>query len=137
MINDKNQIIRSMKSYEEGGASDDSCMEEYVASDGKRKRRRKKGGCGKVTRFRSSSGSNNGGGVLGALLGIGAAAGAGLGLKKMLQKEKVGGTVKKMSKGGSLKPVPSDKSNSLGKLPTTVRNKMGFQKKGGAVRKKK
>lgn len=49
---------------------------------------------------------------------------------------KKGGAVKKMAKGGSLKPVPSDKSNSLGKLPTAVRNKMGFQKKGGTVKKK-
>lgn len=38
-------------------------------------------------------------------------------------------------KGGSLKPVPTDKVG-LAKLPTAVRNKMGFQKKGGAVKKK-
>jgi hypothetical protein len=95
MKDSKNQYIRSMRSYEEGGTSDDSCMEEYVASDGKRKRRRKRGGCGKVTRSRSSSGSNNGGGALGLLLGLGAAAGAGFGLKKMLQKEQMGGATKK------------------------------------------
>jgi hypothetical protein len=51
-------------------------------------------------------------------------------------KAKKGGAVKKYAKGGSLKAVPSDKVNSLGKLPTAVRNKMGFQKKGGAVKKK-
>ena len=44
-------------------------------------------------------------------------------------------------KGGSttsktLKPVPPGKTG-LAKLPTAVRNKMGFQKKGGAVKKKK
>jgi hypothetical protein len=50
MIDDKNQIMRSMRSYQEGSASDDSCMEEYTDFDGKRKRRRKKGGCGKVTK---------------------------------------------------------------------------------------
>jgi hypothetical protein len=50
MIHSKNQMIRSMKSYEVGGASDDSCMEEYIAADGK-KRRRKKSGCGKVTKY--------------------------------------------------------------------------------------
>lgn len=50
---------------------------------------------------------------------------------------KKGGTVKsKMKMGGSLKPVPTDKVG-LAKLPTAVRNKMGFQKKGGAVKKKK
>jgi hypothetical protein len=41
---------------------------------------------------------------------------------------------KKMAKGGSLKPVPADKVG-LSKLPTAVRNKMGFQKKGGSVKK--
>ena len=49
-MHSKNQIIRSMKSYQEGGASDDSCMEEYMGADGKRRRRRKSG-CGKVTKY--------------------------------------------------------------------------------------
>jgi hypothetical protein len=50
---------------------------------------------------------------------------------------KKGGTVKmkKMMSGGSLKPVPTDKVG-LSKLPTAVRNKMGYQKKGGTVKKK-
>ena len=34
--------------------------------------------------------------------------------------------------GGSLKPVPAD-NKGLKKLPTKVRNKMGFMKKGGVV----
>jgi hypothetical protein len=51
------------------------------------------------------------------------------------QFNKKGGSVKKMSKGGSLKPVPSDKVG-LSKLPTPVRNKMGYQKKGGSVKRK-
>jgi hypothetical protein len=50
MIHSKNQMIRSMKSYEVGGASDDSCMEEYTGADGKRRKRRKSG-CGKVTKY--------------------------------------------------------------------------------------
>jgi hypothetical protein len=41
----------------------------------------------------------------------------------------------KMMSGGSLKPVPADKVG-LSKLPTAVRNKMGYQKKGGTVKKK-
>lgn len=41
---------------------------------------------------------------------------------------------KKMQDGGSLKPVPADKKKSLGKLPTAVRNKMGFQKSGGKTK---
>lgn len=94
MKDDKNQMIRSMKSYETGGASDNSCMEEYTDASGK-KRKKKKKGCGSVTKFRSTSGSSNGGGALGALLGIGAGVGAGLGLKKMLGKQKMGGTFKK------------------------------------------
>lgn len=40
-----------------------------------------------------------------------------------------------MKKGGSLKTVPSDKVG-LAKLPTAVRNKMGYQKKGGTVKRK-
>ena len=38
---------------------------------------------------------------------------------------------------GNLKPVPKEKKKSLGKLPTKVRNKMGFMKKGGRVTKAK
>ena len=34
--------------------------------------------------------------------------------------------------GGSLKAVPAD-NKGLKKLPTKVRNKMGFMKKGGKV----
>ncbi len=49
-MHSKNQMIRSMKSYQEGGASDDACMEEYMGADGKRRRRRKSG-CGKVTKY--------------------------------------------------------------------------------------
>ena len=56
---------------------------------------------------------------------------------------KAGGRIKKMGggmmmqrpmydKGGSLKAVPVDKKG-LKKLPTEVRNKMGFMKKGGVV----
>lgn len=48
---------------------------------------------------------------------------------------KKGGTMKKMQKGGVLKPVPSS-NTGLSKLPTAVRNKMGYQKKGGSVKKK-
>ena len=44
---------------------------------------------------------------------------------------KNGGRVKKMG-GGSLKAVPAD-NKGLKKLPTKVRNKMGFMKKGGKV----
>ena len=33
-----------------------------------------------------------------------------------------------------LKPVPKDKKKSLGKLPSKIRNKMGFMKKGGKVK---
>ena len=33
-----------------------------------------------------------------------------------------------------MKEVPADKKKSLGKLPTPVRNKMGFMKNGGKVK---
>ena len=42
---------------------------------------------------------------------------------------------KKMSTGGSLKEVPKDKKG-LGKLPTEVRNKMGYMNEGGKVKSK-
>ena len=40
-------------------------------------------------------------------------------------------------KDNKMKPVPNDKKKSLGKLPTEVRNKMGFMAKGGVAKKKK
>ena len=46
-----------------------------------------------------------------------------------------GGAVKKYAKGGSLKPVSADQKG-LAKLPTAVRNKMGYQKRGGMVKRK-
>ena len=43
---------------------------------------------------------------------------------------------KEMKKGGkALKPVDKQKNPGLAKLPTHVRNKMGYMKKGGRVRK--
>ena len=53
--------------------------------------------------------------------------------------KKMGGGMMKrpmMEKGGSLKAVPAD-NKGLKKLPTEVRNKMGFMKKGGMVPNKK
>ena len=45
-----------------------------------------------------------------------------------------GATVpKKMMGGGSLKPVDPKTQKGLSKLPTKVRNKMGYMKKGGKV----
>ena len=44
--------------------------------------------------------------------------------------------VKKKADGGSLKSVPEgNKGKGLSKLPTEVRNKMGYMKKGGKVMK--
>jgi len=41
--------------------------------------------------------------------------------------------VKKKAEGGSMKPVPAG-NKGLAKLPTPVRNKMGYAKKGGSVK---
>lgn len=41
--------------------------------------------------------------------------------------------MKPMKKGGPLKPVDQSKNPGLAKLPTPVRNKMGYAKKGGKV----
>ena len=55
----------------------------------------------------------------------------------MIKKMAYGGKVKKMMDGGmAMKDVPMDKKKSLGKLPTEVRNKMGFKKAGGKVKMK-
>jgi hypothetical protein len=50
---------------------------------------------------------------------------------------KKGGSIgsSKMKMGGSLKDVPSDKVG-LSKLPTAVRNKMGYKKMGGSTKMK-
>ena len=36
-----------------------------------------------------------------------------------------------------LKPIPEGKEKSLGKLPTKVRNRMGFEKDGGMMKASK
>ena len=50
--------------------------------------------------------------------------------------KRVSKTEGSFAKGGSaLKPVDKEKNPGLAKLPTHVRNKMGYMKKGGRVRK--
>ena len=61
----------------------------------------------------------------------------------MAKKKMYGGGMtkkKKMKEGGMakkkmMKPVDKEKNPGLAKLPTEVRNKMGFMKKGGDVKK--
>ena len=48
---------------------------------------------------------------------------------------KKGGALKKCAEGGSLKSVDAEENPGLAKLPTNVRNKMGYAKKGGEVKK--
>ena len=52
-------------------------------------------------------------------------------IAKMEAKEGVG--LRKKAKGGSLKAVPEG-NKGLKKLPTAVRNKMGYMQKGGSCR---
>jgi hypothetical protein len=101
MKDSKNQMIRSMKSYQTGGASDDSCMEEYMGADGKRRRRRKSG-CGKVTKYGKRSIPEGVKKVVGAVAtGV---AGALAYKNRDVIKEKLG-----MKKGGSVKRTPKKK----------------------------
>ena len=62
--------------------------------------------------------------------------GGGMMMKKPMMK--VGGNVKKIEKAfkpkKNLKKVDAKKNPGLAKLPTRVRNKMGFMKKGGKVK---
>jgi len=46
---------------------------------------------------------------------------------------KKGGKAKKCAEGGSLKETDAEENPGLSKLPTVVRNKMGYAKKGGKV----
>jgi hypothetical protein len=46
---------------------------------------------------------------------------------------KKGGKIKNCAEGGSLKSVDTEENPGLAKLPTNVRNKMGYAKKGGKV----
>lgn len=56
----------------------------------------------------------------------------GLGMKPDTAYEyKKGGNVKKCAEGGSLKEVDAGENPGLAKLPTNVRNKMGYMRKGG------
>ena len=63
-------------------------------------------------------------------------------MKKTMKKKMMGGGMaygkkKKMRDGGKmLKDVPEG-NKGLGKLPKSVRNKMGFKKHGGMMSKKK
>jgi hypothetical protein len=106
MIHSKNQMIRSMKSYETGGASDDSCMEEYTAADGK-KRRRRKSGCGKVTKYGKRGIPE---GVKNVLKGVGATA---LGVGAYVKKEAIKAFAKDklgiQKKGGAVKRTAKKK----------------------------
>jgi len=60
----------------------------------------------------------------------------GMGMKPETAYEyKKGGKAKKCAEGGSLKSVDAEENPGLAKLPTNVRNKMGYAKKGGEVKK--
>jgi len=50
-------------------------------------------------------------------------------------KFKKGGMAKKYSKGGAIKKTPAN-AKGRKKLPTAVRNKMGYMSKGGTAKKK-
>ncbi len=56
--------------------------------------------------------------------------------ERTLGNMKKGGKMKKATSGTSLKPVDKKDNPGLAKLPTPVRNKMGYQKMGGKTKKK-
>jgi len=110
-----------------GGATDEKCWPG-------------KPGCGHKRAQRVNSRRAAANKVGPVLKKIGAAVGAaGAGLLAYTKnvggiKDKIQG-LKQQKMGGALKPVPADKVG-LSKLPTAVRNKMGYQRKGGSVKKK-
>lgn len=58
---------------------------------------------------------------------------AGLPAAPMMRKK--GGSVKKCATGGSLKETNAEENPGLAKLPTNVRNKMGYMRNGGKAKK--
>ena len=52
------------------------------------------------------------------------------------EKKRIVRELNKKKDGGSLKPVDKEKNPGLAKLPTKVRNKMGYMKRGGRVKMK-
>ena len=95
------------KGYKRGGGVSESSKKQELASRPKRKATTKK--------------------VLKAMVGPFNPISAGQNVAKKI-KERMG---KKM--GGPLKPVDPKTQKGLSKLPTEVRNKMGYMKKGGKV----
>ena len=60
-----------------------------------------------------------------------------VGIKKSVGEEFMkADKAKKFGSGGALKAVDSSDNPGLSKLPTEVRNKMGYMKKGGMAKKK-
>ena len=55
------------------------------------------------------------------------------GIKEIIKLNKQGKKRFGMKMGGALKPVDPKTQKGLSKLPTKVRNKMGYMKKGGKV----
>jgi hypothetical protein len=55
------------------------------------------------------------------------------GIKEIIKMNKQGKKRFGMKMGGALKPVNPQTQKGLSKLPTKVRNKMGYMKKGGKV----
>ncbi len=87
MIHSKNQIIRSMKSYEEGGTSTE-CVPGKGCGYGKAQRKNKR------QRVMRNIGQSAGK-VVGTVLGLGALGAGAYGAKKLLDKQKCGGSTKK------------------------------------------
>ena len=99
------------KGYQKGGVASEAKKKQFKANQAKQKETTKK--------------------VLKAMVGPFNPISAGQNVAKKI-KERMG---KKM--GGSLKPVNPQTQKGLSKLPTEVRNKMGYMKDGGKVKKKK
>jgi hypothetical protein len=87
MIDSKNQIIRSMRSYEEGGSSIE-CLPGKGCGHGRAQRKNKR----QATMRNIKQGAGK---AIGAVLGLGALGAGAYGAKRLLDKQKNGGLVKK------------------------------------------
>ena len=93
----------------------------FTPDKGRPKKRMKKGGLSKKPKVRKIG-----------VIGVGKAKDY-PGIKEIIKMNKQGKKRFGMKMGGALKPVDPKTQKGLSKLPTEVRNKMGYMKKGGKV----
>ena len=118
---EKNRIVEEVSGYKKGGVATESKKNQFKKNkEGQKETNKKSMKVGKQ--------------ILNIAVPAVGAAELGKKVLKSLPKKKLSSNISRVRKaeGGSLKAVPADKKG-LKKLPTQVRNKMGYMKTGGRV----